>query len=66
MKAALQRSAADSRFQLFLARLFGEPHVAIDGAVAVHGSLWRGHMYILDITNLEKPTEPNPNRDSQE
>lgn len=66
MAEAPEKAAADSRFQFFLARLFGEPHVAIDGDVAVHGSLWRGHMYILDITDLEKPTEPNPNRDSQE
>lgn len=66
MEKALALAAADSRFQFFLARLFGEPHVAIDGGVAIHGSLWRGHMYILDVTDLEKPTEPNPNRDSQE
>ena len=65
MKEALEKAAADSRFQSILARLFGKPYVAIDGAVAVHGSLWRGHMYILYVTDLEKPTEPNPNRDSQ-
>ena len=63
MEEALKRAAADTQFQFFLARLFGQFVTAVDGITKVHGYEWRGHMFVTGFTKDEQA--PVPSQDSQ-
>ena len=39
----------DTKFQFFLARLFGDLVTAMDGGTMVTGYLWRGSLYVVAV-----------------
>lgn len=42
----------DTKFQFFLARLFGHLVTAIDDGTIVTGYLWRGCMYVVAVDQM--------------
>lgn len=39
-----------TRWQLFLARLFGKTIIGVDGRARCHMKQWRGKTYLIDVT----------------
>ena len=54
--------AEDTKFQHFLARLFGQKVHGTDGVVNVTGYQWRGRAYIKEVELIPPVDKPPPIR----